>query len=150
MASNSRSKSAGARAHRHGNDFEWRIARQLKGTVYKGLAGDVLVGHDIIVECKYLLTLQLTNRKQISTWIAQAQKNASWWSRKGDPRRWLLVFTPGGKNGVFVCMPQQDLDDLVEKRGQEPAWLLTIESDRDGVRYPVITMDCYLNLIGKG
>lgn len=94
-------------ARQRGARFEYRVAKglsDLQAYVYKGQSGDVVAG-DFIVECKYRMGYH--GLGEFASFLEQAQRNAEWWKKQGQPKDWLLITTGGRRSGVQVTMDEK-------------------------------------------
>lgn len=111
-------RSTQARARDRGRYHEYRSAHELGGYVYSGQDGDVVVD-SFIVECKARKGFKLRGVSELGSWIEQAKRNAAAWTKRGQPKNWIIAFTGGGKSGRYVIQELGGWKELYDAaRGQ--------------------------------
>ena len=100
-------------ARRRGRDFEYRVARDLGGLVYTGIAGDV-EAHGWRIEAKYTQDWKYITR--FPDWIKQIKGYAKKWPPE---KRWALAMTGGGKTGTYIVLPIEFFRELIDPEMQK-------------------------------
>ena len=102
-------RAAAQRAKRHGNDFEYRVARDFGGTVYTGEEGDV-EAYGYRFECKYRTGLSGFTLKDFLDQINRYEKAV--------PDKTFLLAITGGKSyqnaRYWVMMDRKKAHELFE------------------------------------
>lgn len=98
----------GQGARRRGRALEYRVAEVLKGQVYSGKAGDVVVG-PWVVECKYRRGYRLGRLDELKAFVEQARANA----RQQSKDRWALVLYGGRGTEYLAVLPLAWFAELV-------------------------------------